>query len=59
MKLPNSVLKWALNPRMDVLTRDSEGKAVGLEADSGVSGGWMTMGGWKLLFSQTPQRDQC
>lgn len=59
MKLPNSVLKWALNPRMDVLARDSEGKAVELEADSGVSRGWMTMGGWKLLFSQTPQRDQC
>lgn len=55
MKLSNSVLEWALNPRMDVLTRDLEG----LEADTGVSEGWMTMGAWKLLFSQTPRRDQC
>lgn len=33
LKLPNSVLEWALNPRihprMDVLARDSEGKAGG------------------------------
>lgn len=35
LKLSNSVLEWALNPRMDVLTRDLEG----LEADTGVSEG--------------------
>lgn len=39
LKSPNSVLEWALNPRMDVLARYSEGKAVGLEADAGVKAG--------------------
>jgi hypothetical protein len=39
LKLPNSALEWALNPVMDALVRDPEGKAVGTKVDTGVKDG--------------------